>query len=129
MAYSGVLWADYMAYDRQLASYSPGMYLVLRSFGYLSDHPEDHGIREIDLGPGDSEIKSMLRSSTTQEAFIYVYPRTLKGIAINLMLSLVFFADRSARALLGRGGLFTWLRRLRRDRTIRPRPTSSAPIS
>jgi len=126
MAYSGVLWADYMAYDRQLASYSPGIYLVLRSFGNLSDHPENHGIREIDLGPGDSEIKSMLHSSLTQEGFVYVYARTPLGVARNLMFSLVFLADRSARTILRRLRLFAWLRRLRHKHAIRPRTTNSA---
>jgi len=117
--YGGILTGDYMAYDRQFASYSPGMYLLVRSLGELCDCREKHGILEIDFGPGDSELKSLLSSSITQQSTVYVYARTLQGVGLNLIFSLVFLAHRSAKMLLARGNLLAKARRLRRKHASR----------
>jgi CelD/BcsL family acetyltransferase involved in cellulose biosynthesis len=123
MAHSGILWGDYMAYDHQFAPYSPGMYLLLRSFGELCDCPKEHGIQEINLGPGDSELKSLLSSSCRQESSIYLYAPTLRGVGLNAILSLLFLADGSARKFLARGGLLARVvKRLRREHANRNLP-------
>jgi len=103
IVHTGTLWGDYMAYDRELAPYSPGMQLLLRSLGEICDNPEQHGIREFNLGPGDSDLKALLSSSRKQESSIYLYPPTLQGALLNVMFSTVFLADDSARKWLARG--------------------------
>lgn len=123
-AYCGILWGDYMAYDHQFASYSPGMYLLLRSFGELCDRRQEHGIQEIDFGPGDSELKSLLSTSSELQSSAYLYARTPKGIALNLIFSLVFLAHRSARRCLARGSLLAKARRLRRASGFRKPSTN-----
>lgn len=130
VAHCGILWGDYMAYDRQFASYSPGMYLLLRSFGELCDCREEHGIREINLGPGDSDLKALLSSSSKQESSTYLYAPTLRGVALNLILSLVFLADGSARKFLARGSLLArTARRLRREHAGRNLPSNRGEFS
>jgi CelD/BcsL family acetyltransferase involved in cellulose biosynthesis len=126
MANSGILRGDYMAYDRQFAAYSPGMCLVLRGFGELCDSFEEHGIREIDFGPGDSDLKSLLSTSCEQEGSVYLYAPTLKGFGLNLMLSLTSLADESVRNSLSRGNLLSKAaRRLRRERAMRSMASQS----
>ncbi len=129
VAYCGILSGDYTAYDRQFASYSPGMHLLLRGFGELCDCREKHGIQEIDFGPGDSELKSLLSSSITQQRTVYLYARTLQGVGLNLIFSFVFLAHRSAKKCLAQGRLLAWLRRLRRNYARRRRTPSSAGTS
>jgi len=120
MAYRGTLWCDYMAYNWEFASYSPGMYLALHSFGELSDQRAEHGIREISLGPGDSGLKSLLNCTCKHESSVYLYAPTLLGAALNVMLSLVFLADGSARRCLTRENAFAKiLRRLRHEQAVR----------
>jgi hypothetical protein len=99
------------------------MYLLLRSFGELCDCPKEHGIQEINLGPGDSELKSLLSSSCRQESSIYLYAPTLRGVGLNAILSLLFLADGSARKFLARGGLLARVvKRLRREHANRNLP-------
>jgi CelD/BcsL family acetyltransferase involved in cellulose biosynthesis len=120
VACCGTLWCDYMAYDRQFASYSPGAYLVLQSFGELCDTRMEHGIREISLGPGDSHLKSLLGCSCHQEKSVYLYAPTLRGVALNAMLSFVFATDRAARRCLAPGNPFTQAaRRIRREYALK----------
>lgn len=105
IVHAGILWGDYMAYDREWAPYSPGMQLLLRSLGEICNGPEQHGICEFNLGPGDSDLKALLSSSSKQESSIYLYPPTLLGALLNAMFSTVFLADDSARKWLARGSL------------------------
>lgn len=119
VAYGGILWGDFMAYNQQFASYSPGMYSALLGFGELCDSFREHDIREVNLGPGDSDLKLLLSSSSIVESSVRIYPSTLWGIGLNLILSLVILVDGSARKHLGRRGLLMkaakrlrqWLRR------------------
>lgn len=119
VAYSGTLWGDYMAYDRQFAAYSPGMYLLLRSFEELCDKREEHGIREISLGPGDSHLKSLLSSSHEQENSVYIYAPTLQGVVRNLIFSFVFLVDESARKWAARTRFGKVASRMRREHASR----------
>lgn len=120
VAHSGILWGDYMAYNCEFASYSPGVYLLLRSLGELCACRERYDIREINLGPGDSDLKSLLNSSCKQETSVYVYPPTLKGVGLNLVLSLVLLADGLARSCMVRGSLLAKAaKRLRRKHASR----------
>jgi hypothetical protein len=116
----GTLWCDYMAYDRQFASYSPGMYLVLQSFGELCNARMEHGIREISLGPGDSHLKSLLGCSCQQEKSVYLYAPSLAGAALNAIVSFAFAIDAAARRCLGRENPFAQAaRRIRREHAMR----------
>lgn len=120
MVQQGVLCGDLMAYDRRFASYSPGMYLLLRAFGQLCDRPGKYGIREINLGPGDSYLKTLLSSSRKRECSVHLYPPVLRGIVLNALFSLVFFLDGLAKDSLARGNpLATTVKRIRRGRANR----------
>jgi hypothetical protein len=120
VACCGTLWFDYMAYDRQFRAYSPGAYLVLQSFGELSDTRREHGIREISLGPGDSHLKSLLGCSCHQEKSVYLYAPTVGGATLNALVSFVFAADRAARRCLAPGNPFAQAaKRIRREYAIR----------
>ena len=124
-AHGGILWGDYMAYDHKFARYSPGMYLLLQGFGELCDCREEHGIQEIDFGPGDSELKSLLSSSSDHERYVYLYSETAWGLGLNLLSSLVSLAHQTARKCLVGGSLLAKARRLRRDHAGRIRSSNS----
>jgi Acetyltransferase (GNAT) domain len=120
VACCGILWCDYLAYNQKFASYSPGMYLVLQSFGDLCDTCMQHGIREISLGPGDSRLKSLLGCSCEQEKSVYLYADTAMGAALNGILSCVFALDAAAKKWLGESNpIARTARRIRRRHAIR----------
>ena len=115
IAHAKIWWGDYMAYDRHLAAYSPGMQLLLGCLGELCDKRETHGIEEINLGPGDSYLKTTLSRSCKQESSIYLYPPTLQGAALNSLFSLLLLADATARKCVARASpLRSLARNLRR---------------
>lgn len=128
VVHSGRLWGNYMAYDRRLASYSPGMYLLLRGLGELCDGTEELDIREVSLGPGDSKLKELLSTSCQREDSLFFFPNGLRGLSLNLMISSTCLMDEAARKFLGRrSAVGKALRRLlRRDRTIQRLPDSHA---
>jgi hypothetical protein len=120
VACCGILWCDYLAYNQQFASYSPGMYLVLQSFGELCDTQAQHGIREVSLGPGDSRLKSLLGCSCEQEKSVYLYPRTVAGVGLNAILSFVFAVDAAGHRFLSESNpIAQAVRQIRRRRAVR----------
>ena len=108
-----------MAYDQEFAAYSPGIYLLLYSLGQLCDQKHEKGIQEINFGPGDSPIKSLLNSSKTRESSVYIHAPTLQGLGLNLLFSLASLTDTSLRKILPQGSfLANTARRIRQEYAI-----------
>jgi hypothetical protein len=122
-AYCGTLWGDHIGFDPELGRYSPGMYLSLSVISELCDHKKDHGITQINFGPGDAEYKSILSNVSFQEGMIQLYGRTWRGLGTKLLFTPVVFGDRLAKRILSNNKLLAKAKRVWRNRAERATAT------
>lgn len=115
-AYCGTLWGDHIGFDPDLGRYSPGMYLSLSVIGELCDQKKNHGITQINFGPGDAEYKSILSNISFQEGMIQLYGHTWRGLATKLLFTPVVLGDRLAKRVLSNNKLLARAKRVWRDR-------------
>jgi Acetyltransferase (GNAT) domain len=115
-AYCGTLWGDHIGFDPELGRYSPGMYLSLTVIGDLCDHKQDHGITQINFGPGDAEYKTILSNISFQEGMIQLYGHTWRGFSTKLLFTPIVLADRLAKRVLSNNKWLARAKRVWRDR-------------
>jgi hypothetical protein len=96
--------SDYVGYDAEFASHSPGMYLVMRVIEGFCDGHRD-GVTEIDFGTGNAQYKQVLSNQEWCETSVYIFASTLRGIGINLVRSLVVGIDQIVKRGLMRTNL------------------------
>ena len=85
--------SDYVGYDAEFASHSPGMYLVMKVIeGFCDGHRE--GVTEVDFGTGHAQYKQVLSNHEWRETSVYIFAPTFKGISINLLRSLIVGTDQ-----------------------------------
>jgi GNAT acetyltransferase-like protein len=114
-ALAGTLWGEYIGYDPAYASYSPGMYLLLKSIADLCDRKEDEDIAEVDFGLGDAEYKAILSNHSFRESSISIYGRTLRGLGTNFLSTPVSLADRFVRRFLAQRNLLAGMKKVWRN--------------
>jgi hypothetical protein len=96
--------SDFIGYDPEFASHSPGMYLVMKVIEGFCDGHRD-GVNAIDFGTGHAQYKHVLSNQGWREVSVYIFGRTLKGISFNLMRTAVVGMDQAAKKLLARTSL------------------------
>ena len=111
--YAGVFWSVATGYDPAYADARPGTYLLMR---LIEDLCADESVRTIDFGFGDAAYKSHFGDESWLEQDVAVYEPRPKPVAINLGLSGVRGATRTAQALAGRTGRLPAMRRRWRAR-------------
>jgi hypothetical protein len=112
----GVLYNDYLAYDQAYARYAPGMLLVVDMLERICDAAPPGETLQLDFGMGEMEWKARLGDQHWLEGNIYIYGRSVRAVATNLIRSLTLALDRVLRAVLARMGLVAWLKRQWRRR-------------
>jgi len=96
--------SDYVGYDAEFASHSPGMYLVMRVIeGFCDGHRE--GVTEVDFGTGHAQYKQVLSNQEWCETSVYVFAPTFKGMSINLVRSIIVGTDQLIKKMLARTNL------------------------
>jgi CelD/BcsL family acetyltransferase involved in cellulose biosynthesis len=104
-----------MGYDPELRQSSPGMFLIMRVIEGFCSRTNGDVVTELDFGLGHAEYKTMLCSKTWQEARVYIFSPTLKGLALKSIRTATGMIDGSARKLLVSAKLFPRLKRVWRD--------------
>jgi hypothetical protein len=74
-----------MGYDPGLARYSPGMFLVVRVIESLCGGESGGGVETVDFGLGDAQYKDVLGNEHWQDASLFIYASTLKGLALFML--------------------------------------------
>jgi hypothetical protein len=115
MLYGGSFVSEYMGYDPELRQSSPGMFLIMRVIEGFCSRTNGDVVTELDFGLGHAEYKTMLCSKTWQEARVYIFSPTLKGLALKSIRTATGMIDGSARKLLVSAKLFPRLKRVWRD--------------
>jgi Acetyltransferase (GNAT) domain len=111
--YRGVLRSGTPGFDPAYASYSLGTLLMLRM---IDDLCREDGARTLDFGFGDAEYKQRFTSRSREEADVFVFSRTPRGVWLNVMHTLLFRTVGLLRAVARRTGTLGRLKRRSRAR-------------
>lgn len=120
MLYHGSFVGEYTGYDPEFRQYSPGMVLMMRVIEGFCNRTDGDVVREIDFGPGEAEYKGALCTKTWQEAVVFIFSPTPKGLALKLMRAVTRLLDGGARAILASTNLLPRLKRAWRDSLAMP---------
>lgn len=101
---AGVFGSDYIGYDAEFASHSPGMYLIMRVVeGFCNGNGD--GVSGIDFGTGYAQYKEILSNREFREISVYMFAPTVKGISLNAVRTVVGRTDLAFKAVLDRTNL------------------------
>lgn len=115
--YKHTYFSSFMGYDPSLAQYSPGTYLLLEVIeSFCTDNSN---CQAVDFGLGDAAYKSLLGDSVWQEASVYVFGSTAKGLAINALRTPVILIDGWLKKGLDRVKFLGRVKRFWRQRATR----------
>jgi CelD/BcsL family acetyltransferase involved in cellulose biosynthesis len=107
--------SDYVGYDAEFASHSPGMYLVMKVIeGFCDGHHE--GVTEVDFGTGHAQYKQVLSNQEWCETSVYIFAPTFKGMSINLVRSVIVGTDQLIKKTLARTNLLQKVKKAWRGR-------------
>ncbi len=116
MLYGGSFVSEYMGYDPEFRQAAPGMFLIMRVIEGFCNRANGDVVTELDFGLGHAEYKTMLCSKSWQEARVYIFSPTLKGLALKALRTATGIIDGSARKVLVSANLLPRLKRVWRDR-------------
>jgi hypothetical protein len=110
--------SDYIGYDAEFASHSPGMYLVMKVIEGFCDGNRE-GVTGVDFGPGNAQYKEVLSNQRWRETALYIFAPSLKGISLNLVRSSIGGIDQAIKKVLTRTNL---LQRIKKHWRAHARP-------
>jgi len=112
---SSTLASKFLGFDPDLAQYSPGMYLLTK---VIEDACNDthHPIEEVDFAPGHAQYKEVLSNREWQEAAIYIFARSLKGLRLSFDRLVFGGTDMLAKRLIGHTKLVNRIKKAWRGR-------------
>jgi hypothetical protein len=106
--YQGTFFSDFLGYDPQYSRYSLGMFMLSR----VMEEFAATGIREIDFGFTDDEYKRRFGNLTWQEASIFIFAPSLRGLKLSAMKATATMLHEPLRALLDRVNLMQRAKRI-----------------
>lgn len=120
MLYGDSFLSEYMGYDPEFRSLSPGLYLLLQVIAGFCGRIDGDIVRELDFGLGGADYKTMLSTRSWQEARVFIFSPTAKGMMLKFMRAITQFADSNARRILAFVNQQRRLKRAWRDRVASP---------
>ena len=112
--------------DPELAKYSPGMFLVMKVIEQFCERKtKDDMPRLIDFGFGDAQYKAVLGNRQWRESPVYIFSRTWKGMAVNLIRTPTVFANETATRLLAKANLLQRVKKVWRNRAANAKAVSA----
>src|SRR5207248_1622362 len=118
--------SDYVGYDPDFASYSPGMYLIMKVVEGFCDRNHER-VTEVDFATGHAEYKQALSNQEHREVSVYIFAPTLKGIGLNLTRTLVGGVDQTIKKTLARTSLLRRIKKSWRNR-VKPKALIDATV-
>jgi len=122
--YHGVFYSDEMAFDPELTEYAPGTVLQARVLEDLCAQQA----RGFDFGPGDAEYKARFGTMRRDQTCLYLFPPTVRGVALNVLRTLTGVVNETGKALANRTGVLRRIKRILRGKkaATRKREVSKA---
>lgn len=109
--YRGTFYSGFMGYDPSFAKYSPGMFLVTKVVEDFCNGAANMGVGRIDFGLGDAQYKEVLGNHQWEEALLYIFAPSLKGVSFNLLRTSTVLVNEVAKKIFERARL---LRRIKK---------------
>lgn len=117
----GTLWLEHLGYDPAHRRLRPGFFLLLRIVESLADAG---CVCAIDFGIGDADYKRRLCDRYRDEASVWVFAPTLRGLWLNGVRGTTNALYGAGHWLLARIGLLDWMRS-RWRRALQPKDEES----
>lgn len=95
--------SDFLGYDPDFSSYSPGTYLLSR---IMEDFCSE-GIEEIDFGFSDEEYKRRFSNVSWQDTHVHLFAPSPRGLALSAMRMITVLPHEAVRVLLKQSNLYT----------------------
>jgi CelD/BcsL family acetyltransferase involved in cellulose biosynthesis len=114
--YNRVFLGEYVGYDPEYRDFSPGTFLMLHVIDRLAQQLDGDDVQEIDWGPGDAEYKRPLSTREYQDARIFIFGATPKGLFFKGLRILNVTVDQILRGSLADSNLLRKAKRIWRDR-------------
>ena len=124
MLYGKTFVSEFMGFDPEFRQFSPGTVLLTQVLEKLCERAHGDVVEDLDFGWGTAEYKELFCSETWQEACVFVFGPTLKGMAAKSLRTGAVVVDGTARKILG--SALPRVKRMWRDRLARRnRPAES----
>jgi hypothetical protein len=111
----GTFGGDYVGFDPEFGKYSPGMFLLTKVLEGFCDGNRE-GVSAVNYGPGYAQYKELLSNQRWQEASVYIFAPSLKGISLNLVRTIVAGMDQTIKRALEGIGLLQKIKKVWRTR-------------
>jgi hypothetical protein len=119
--HEGSFCSDYLAFDPKYKDHTPGMFLLTR----VVEEFCQAGVKEIDFGFGEGRYKEQFGNTPAQEASVFIFAPSFKGLILNATRTFAGITDRSVKKFLERTDLLPRLKKLWRNRVAKPAATAS----
>jgi hypothetical protein len=96
--FGSTFYLDYTGYDPSYKAYEPGVFLFMKMVENLCEI----GIKEVDFGFGDAFYKQRFGNKSWEEASVYIFSPTLRGLALNSMKTVSAAVSEVASTILGK---------------------------
>jgi CelD/BcsL family acetyltransferase involved in cellulose biosynthesis len=114
--YQKTFHGGYLAFDPAYKRFSIGMFLMRRVIDRLCDHNVADVIEEIDFGLGDAQYKQVLGNRSWQNATVYIFGPSLRGLALNVLRTPIVLMDQLAKRALDKAGRLQQIKKVWRER-------------
>jgi hypothetical protein len=119
MIYADTFVSEYLGFDPEFRSLSPGVYLLMNVFEGFCNHANGISVKTVDFGLGHAEYKQALCTASWVEAPVLVFGPSLKGLILKLLSLTARTLDGAARRILRSTQFLPRLKRFWRDRLAR----------
>ena len=110
--YDDVFYGQFIGFDEEFSDHSPGTVLQAKGLEDICARQ----VRGIDFGPGDAQYKARFGSTCHEEASLFLFPPTFRGVALNLLRTLTALANETAKGVAGRAGALPAIKRILRGK-------------
>jgi CelD/BcsL family acetyltransferase involved in cellulose biosynthesis len=102
-------------YDPAYKAYSPGIFTVMREIESLC---REGGIETYDFGYGEAFYKRQFSDKNWNDAEVYIFAPTLKGVQLNFMRSVIACVDKNVKIVLSHVNMLDWVKKKWRQKLI-----------
>jgi len=116
MLYRRTFVGEFLGFDPEFRSLSPGMFLMMKVLETLCDRAAGDVVDRVDFGLGDAEYKRVLADKAWQEASVYIFSPNCKGLVLKLLRMMANLTNEAAKKGLMAANVLPRFKRMWRDR-------------
>jgi hypothetical protein len=101
--YAGRFGSDYLSFDDEYQSYSPGTVL----FAHMLEILTFEGVQDVDFGAGGGRYKERFGDVPVSEQFVRLFASNASGLYLRSLYSSSFWIDSQLRQILSEGAMLS----------------------